>query len=240
MPAVRTGPAVGLFAQIALLASLTVIVGVGSVGWLVGIGYGLVLCATLSRAMTGAGTDTLGPADRVTLTRAVLVGAVTALSVAASPPVPALVALAIVALALDRVDGIVARRSGTVSDLGARFDMEVDAFLILVLSVDAARLLGPWVLAIGVMRYAYAGAGWVLPWMRGTLPPRYWGKVVAAAQGVVLVTVTADVLPRPWALAATLAALAMLVESFGHSVLWLYQARLPDRPGVRTMVRTRR
>jgi hypothetical protein len=90
------------------------------------------------------------------------------------------------------------------------------------------------------MRYAYAGAGWVLPWMRGTLPPRYWGKVVAAAQGVVLVTVTADVLPRPWALAATLAALAMLVESFGHSVLWLYQARLPDRPAVRTIVRTRR
>jgi len=240
MPAVRTGPAVGLFAQIALLASLTVIVGVGSVGWLVGIGYGLVLCATLTWAMTGAGTDTLGPADRVTLTRAVLVGGVTALSVAASPPVPALVALAIVALALDRVDGIVARRSGTVSDLGARFDMEVDAFLILVLSVDAARLLGPWVLAIGAMRYAYVAAGWVLPWMRGTLPPRYWGKVVAAAQGVVLVTVTADVLPRPWALAATLVALALLVESFGHSVLWLYQARLPDRPAVRTMVRTRR
>ena len=46
---------------------------------------------------------------------------------------------------LDAVDGQVARRTGTVSALGARFDMEVDAFLILVLSVYVApdrRLVG--------------------------------------------------------------------------------------------------
>jgi hypothetical protein len=64
--------------------------------------------------------------------------------------------------------------------------------------------------------------------MRRPLPPRYWAKVVAAAQGVVLLAVMADMLPRSWALAATLAALGMLVESFGRSVLWLY--RRADRP----------
>ena len=46
-----------------------------------------------------------------------------------------------VALALDGVDGQVARRTGTVSALGARFDMEVDAFLVLVLSVHVAVLV---------------------------------------------------------------------------------------------------
>ena len=49
-----------------------------------------------------------------------------------------LVVLAAVALVLDGVDGQVARRTGTVSALGARFDMEVDAFLMLVLSVYVA------------------------------------------------------------------------------------------------------
>ncbi len=41
----------------------------------------------------------------------------------------ALVALASAALVLDAVDGQVARRTGTATALGARFDGEVDAFL---------------------------------------------------------------------------------------------------------------
>ena len=47
---------------------------------------------------------------------------------------------------------------GTTSPLGARFDMEVDAFLILVLSVYVGRTIGAWVLAIGVARYAFVAA----------------------------------------------------------------------------------
>ena len=110
-------------------------------------------------------------------------------------PVAILVTLAVVALALDAVDGWVARRSGTASALGARFDGEVDAFLILVLSVYVARSAGAWVLAIGAARYAFLAAGWLLPWMREPLPPRYWRKVVAATQGIVLTIAAADVLP---------------------------------------------
>ena len=54
-----------------------------------------------------------------------------------------------VALLLDWVDGQVARRTHTESAFGARFDMEVDAFLILVLSVYVASTTGWWVLIIG-------------------------------------------------------------------------------------------
>ncbi len=50
-------------------------------------------------------------------------------------------------------------------------------------------------LAIGVARYAFAAAGWVLPWMRGQLPPRYWRKVVTATQGIVLTVAAAAVAP---------------------------------------------
>ena len=177
---------VALTAQVAVLVSLGP--ALGPLGWAAGLAYGLVLAYALR------GRD-LGPADRVTLTRAVLAGGVAAL--AASPPVPALllVPLAGVALALDAVDGKVARRTGTTSAFGARFDMEVDAFLLVSLGVLAAPRLGPWVLAIGAMRYVFGAARLMFPVLAGALPPRYWRKVVAAVQGVALLA--ASVPPAP-------------------------------------------
>jgi phosphatidylglycerophosphate synthase len=128
----------------------------------------------------------------------------------------------------------VARRTGTASALGARFDMEVDASLLLVLGVYAARPFGGWVLAIGAMRYAFVVATWILPWMRRSLPPRYWRKVVAATQGIVLVFAAADVLPRPLTAAALAVALVLLVESFGRDVVWLWHRR-PVRAAIRPL-----
>jgi phosphatidylglycerophosphate synthase len=166
----------------------------------------------------------LGPADRVTLVRATLVGAVAALMADAfvrPVAVPALVTLSVVALVLDAVDGWVARRTGTVSPLGARFDGEVDALLILVLSVYVSNSIGPWVLAIGAARYLFLVAGWLLPWMRPQLPPRYWRKTVAAIQGIALTIAAADVLPRRGTEASLVVALGLLTESFGRDVWWL-------------------
>ena len=118
--------------------------------------------AALARGLSRHHSDRLGPADWVTLARATLavgVAALTADSFDQPAPVTMLVTLSVVALALDWVDGWVARRNGTTS-LGARFDGEVDAFLILVLSVYVARSAGAWVLAIGAARYAFLAAGW--------------------------------------------------------------------------------
>jgi phosphatidylglycerophosphate synthase len=193
---------------------------------------------TASVAVAGAlaryPSHRLGSADWVTLTRATLAVGVAAL-VADSFARPAraamLVTLAAVALALDAVDGALARRSRGASALGARLDGEVDAFLILVLSVYVARSAGAWVLAIGAARYAFLAAGWLLPWMREPLPPRYWRKVVAATQGIVLTIAAADVLPRALAQAALIVALALLAESFGRDIWWLGVRRHATRCG---------
>ncbi|TWG99819.1 phosphatidylglycerophosphate synthase [Nocardioides sp. J9] len=172
-----------------------------------------------------------GPADWVTATRAVLAVAVAVLAVRGlvepldTTLTAVLVALAAVALVLDAVDGWVARRTATASAFGARFDMETDAFLIAALSVHVAPLLGWWVLAIGAMRYAYVLAQRPLPWLRRPTPPRYWAKVVAAVQGVVLAVAASGLLPDSTARSALVVALLLLVESFGHDVLWQWRHR---------------
>ncbi|MQA82679.1 MAG: CDP-alcohol phosphatidyltransferase family protein [Streptosporangiales bacterium] len=229
---VRTGPVIALIAQLALLAVLAGTVGLSAVGWLVGAVYGLVVNALLVVGLARSGARVLGSANAVTLFRATLVGGVAALiadSLVRSVSVPMIVVLAAVALLLDAVDGRVARRTRMVSPLGAIFDQEIDAFLILILSVAVARSIGLWVLAIGVARYAYMAAGWLLPWLREPLPPRYWGKVVAATQGIVLTIAVASFLPAPVTVGIVATALVLLAESFGRSVWWLWHDRRSRR-----------
>lgn len=228
MRAVHAGPATGLIAQLLLLAALAGTVGLSGTGWVVGVACAVSMNAALNRGISRNGSDRLSPADWVTLARATLavgVAALVAESFVEPVPVAMLVTLTVVALALDAVDGWVARRNMTASPLGARFDGEVDAFLILVLSVYVARSTGAWVLAIGAARYVFLAAGWVLPWMREPLPPRHWRKVAAATQGIVLTIAAADVLPPALMQAALVIALALLAESFGRDVWWLWSNR---------------
>jgi hypothetical protein len=94
-----------------------------------------------------------------------------------------------------------------------------------VLSVFVARSFGGFVLAIGAARYLYVAAGALLPWLRQPAPARYWCKVVAAIQGIVLTVAAAAVLPRWAALAAIVIALVLLAESFGREAWWLWRHR---------------
>ena len=221
-------PAVGLVAQVGLLGVLAATVGLSPLGWVVGLVCAGLLTYLVTRGLDAYSAAGLGPADRVTLLRAsiaVALAALTADSFLRDVPVPVYVILAAVALALDAVDGPVARRTGTVSAFGGRFDGEVDAFLMLVLSVYVAPLAGSWVLAMGLMRYLFLVAGWSEPWLRAQLPPRYWRKVVTAVQGLVLVVAASGVLPLAVARVALAAALLMLLESFGRDVVWLWRRR---------------
>jgi phosphatidylglycerophosphate synthase len=234
----RLGPATGLLAQLLLLAVLAESAGIGAAGEIVGVACAVIMAAALTRGL--AGGERLGPASWVTLVRATLALGVAALAVdsfAHETPVALLVTLAAVALALDLVDGAVARRTGTATALGARFDGEVDAFLILALSVYVAPIYGAWVLAIGAARYLFGAGEWLTPWMRAPLPRRRWRVVVAATQGVVLTVAAAEVLPRGVMQALLAAALVLLAASIGECVWWLWRHRhaaatAPRPPGI--------
>jgi phosphatidylglycerophosphate synthase len=224
----RTGPATGLIAQVLLLAVLAGTAGLGDVGWTVGIACAVTMATVLARGLARDPGERLGPASWVTLARATLAVGVAALaadSFTHDAPVALLVTLAAVALALDAVDGCVARRTGDATTLGARFDGEVDAFLILALSVYLAPAYGAWVLAIGAARYLFLAGEWLLPWMSAPLPPRHWRKLVAATQGIVLTVAAAGVVPRALMQQLLVAGAGLLAASMGQCVWWLWRRR---------------
>jgi phosphatidylglycerophosphate synthase len=224
---IRRTLAVSLAALVVVLAAL-VTMGLGAAPAVVGLACGVALCAAVVRGPAATGAEALGPADLVTLTRATLACALAALvadTALGQPAAAAIVPLAVLALVLDAVDGRIARATRTTSSFGARFDGEADAFLLLVLSVHVAQSYGGWVLAIGAARYAFGLAGWMWPWLRITLPFRYWRKVVTAVQGIVLTVAAAGVTDPSITYAALVVALALLTESFGRDVLWAWRHR---------------
>jgi phosphatidylglycerophosphate synthase len=232
LPAIRLAAVGGMLATAVLLGVVAATAGLGVAGWITGLATGSAAAALLVTARIRSDQPAIHPADWVTLTRMLPVAGVAGLvadSFGRSVPVTALITLASVALALDAVDGQVARRTGTATPLGARIDGEADAFLILVLSIFVSQNFGGWVLAIGAARYALLLAGWLIPWLRAPLPPRFWRKVVAAVQGIVLTVAASGVPSRLVAMIAVAVALLLLAESFGRDVIWLYRTGAGQR-----------
>ena len=170
-----------------------------------------------------------GPANQVSTTRAALAALVCAL--AFEPPsfrVAALVsAAAFAATLLDGLDGRLARQSGMASAFGARFDLEIDALLIMALAVAAWRhdKAGPWVLLSGLMRYAFVAASWLWPWLDRPLSPSVRRQAVCVIQvGGLIVTVLPTV-ERPASAIVAAAALIVLTCSFLVDVIWLARDR---------------
>jgi phosphatidylglycerophosphate synthase len=123
------------------------------------------------------------------------------------------------------VDGRVARARGEATAFGARFDVETDAAMLIVLSVAVVALgiAGWWVLAIGGMRYGYVAMSLLVPALRTPLPCRSSGKVIAVVQAVALLTALAFGLTHGAHWVPTLfllVAFALLCWSFGRSVIW--------------------
>jgi phosphatidylglycerophosphate synthase len=169
--------------------------------------------------------DDFGWPNRVTLLRAALVAVLVGSLVWTAERGSSLVlpALAGVALVLDGLDGWLARRLDRTTEFGARFDMEIDALLILVLcaAVWWTGKADAWVLAIGLMRYLFIAASWLLPALAGPLAPSRMRKIVCVVQGVTLAVCLLPGLERPWTEVLLLAALSALSFSFCRDIVAL-------------------
>jgi len=227
LPAIWLATVLGLVATAALLGILSATAGLGIAGWITGLAVGAAATALITGARRRSDQLAMQPADWVTLTRALLIAGVAGLvadSFARPVSTTALVTVASVALVLDAVDGQVARRTGTANPLGTRLDGEVDAFLILLLSIFGSEKYGSWVLVIGAARYVFLLAGWLMPWLAAPLPPRFWRKVVTAVTGIVLTVAASGVLDRVTGMIAVAVALLLVAESFGRDIIWAYRA----------------
>ena len=194
-----------------------------------GIALYLVIGVLTFAAMPPTLRENFGLANGITLCRAVLVAFLAAFIgflTAEDSLAWMLVVVAMLAFALDGLDGAVARRKETCSHFGARFDMEVDALLLLVLSIllyDSGNL-GAWVLLIGGMRYGFIAAGLLWRPLQTPLPPRARRRYICGLQVVALTACLAP--PVDWVLANLVAggALAALSLSFLIDVVWLVRA----------------
>ena len=191
-----------------------------------------LMARVLLRHLPPSGTG-LGPANWVTLGRATLV-----LSMAALVPQPEIlldagywwiIGVMSVAMVLDGVDGRIARRTGTATAFGARFDMELDSFLMLVLAALVWRSgrIGPWVVLLGLPRYLFIAAGWVWPWLRAPLPERLRRKAGCVIQGIALLVCLGPIVPPGLAAPVAALTLALLGASFAVDIVWLFRHRRP-------------
>ena len=177
----------------------------------------------------------LGTANRITLFRAAIACLIAARAIEPAPlGAPErwlLAAIAAAALMLDGADGWAARRQGLASAFGARFDMEVDAFAILVLAITVvkAQAVPYWVLAIGGMRYVYLAATLAFPLLRRPLPPRRGSdrrrKAIAVVQSLGLMIALVPATLAGWAAVTCAAALGLLAYSFAADIVILLSTR---------------
>ena len=167
---------------------------------------------------------TFGPANYVTTFRAAL-----------PPPAPligearidavawAAAGIGAATTALDAVDGWLARRTSMASVFGARYDMELDALLIMVLAVIAwqAGKAGAWVLLAGAMRYLFVAAAYLWHWLDSPLPASGRRKAVCVIQIVGLGVAVSPFVAATASAVVAAGTLALLTWSFGVDVLWL-------------------
>ena len=200
--------------------------------WLAALGlYGTLAIVVAVNRPRAAARNGLGPANRVTLARASLVLPLAPLlwfpQALTTAGLWLIVALGTVAMILDGVDGWIARRTGSATPFGARFDMELDTALmfILALLVWQTGKVGAWVLGLGVMRYVFVVAGYIWTWLRRGLPASFRRKAACVVQGVTLLVCLGPIVSDSVAPLSAALGLSMLLYSFGVDVWWLWLHR---------------
>lgn len=230
----RTLPGVGLqFVGVGLVGAVAVCaLAFALVGDVTALVVGLALYAVvMGVALTGLAAGfphrVIGLCNVATIARLVLVCALVAALVAQGAPGWVVFCIAVVAFALDGLDGWLARRARRASSFGARFDMEVDSLLALVLALLAwqSGSVGVYVIVLGLPRYVFWIAQFPFPWLNGDLPERFSRKVVCVVQIAALILALFPQVPTLLASLFAGVAAVVLVWSFWLDVRVLKGAR---------------
>jgi phosphatidylglycerophosphate synthase len=215
----------------ALGALLLALALLGALGWravsVALLTFGLIAIIALAGLGRHAPNRRFGPANALTSARsayaALLLGILAEGAALGTAGRWLLVAGGAVALALDAVDGWLARRSKMASPFGARFDMESDALFVLGLSALVWRTgqAGAWVLIAGLLRYLFVLAQWLWSPLAAQLPASRRRKAIC---GLLIAALLLALAPATGSAAARWLALAGLLfvsYSFAADILYL-------------------
>lgn len=175
----------------------------------------------------------LGPANQVTLLRLGLTALLAGFLGEGRDGAWLAVGVASLALVLDAVDGALARRKGWASAFGARFDMETDALLIMLMAalVFAQDKAGAWILIAGSLRYLFVAAALFWPWLGRPLPASRRRQAVCVAQVLTLLLALAPGVQRPWSDGIAALGLLLLMYSFTCDIAWARRRARQRRQG---------
>lgn len=185
--------------------------------------FGCIVGLTTCGMMQGYPHTTLGVGNLVTLVRAAMVAFIGGAVLHPETSAWVIASVAFAALTLDGVDGWLARRTGLVSAFGARFDMETDAGLAAVMSLWllVTGTMGPEILILGFMRYAFVMASFIWPVLQHDLPDVFRRKVICVVQIAALVVLVFPLTPHAMLLPIGAVAALLLTWSFLVDILWL-------------------
>lgn len=203
--------------------------------WLVACCAGLSFCVLVARSRSKwTPRGGFGAANWITATRAVVTLALPLIHLQLEGTSTAglvLAALAMAVLALDILDGWVARRFAVAGEFGATFDVEADAVFVLLLSLllHERGVAGLWVVGAGLWRYVYVLA----PLLVATVEPPATRSLFGRAAYVVLIfsLVLALLLPPAWSVLVAAFGTSAVSASFLLSFWHRYAAAKPPQEG---------
>lgn len=210
-----------------MLGSATLMTGASPLGITAStVGYCIAAAFALVVFQRGFPHPTLGSGNLVTIGRMGLIASILA-AVGGTANPWMVVVIASVALALDGVDGFLARRENRVSTFGETLDMEVDSIFTVILGVGAlvAGTIGPLVLLLVLPRYLFVAASWIAPWLRGSLPESMARKVICVVQVIALISLQVPGFWGGFTIPIVLAVGGVLLWSFGRDVVHLWRTR---------------
>ena len=111
------------------------------------------------------------------------------------------------------------------SAFGARFDLEVDALLIMALAILAWEhdKAGAWILFSGLLRYLFITGGLLWSWLERPLPPSLRRQTICVVQVLGLIVAVLPAVRPPLSTAVAAVSLALLCYSFLVDTLWLWR-----------------
>lgn len=135
-----------------------------------------------------------------------------------------LLLLVIIAVSLDGLDGLIARKMEQASSFGAQFDMETDAFYVALMSVILVHegYIGSWLLPVGFLRYIYGTLLLALQMHKKEQVRTRFARIIAGLFFIALPT--PFLLPEQFYLPVIIVASGLIVLSFGWSFGLLVRA----------------